>query len=100
MLLNRCLPFHVAKRVSLRQRRRTVDLVIPVSAQNWTRCLSRWHCYSTDASTAAESVPSEAHVVIAGGGVVGCSVAYHLAKAGWKDIVLLERGRSVIAYSV
>jgi 4-methylaminobutanoate oxidase (formaldehyde-forming) len=29
--------------------------------------------------------------VIVGGGIVGCSVAYHLARAGWKDVVLLER---------
>ena len=36
-------------------------------------------------------LPSHARVVIIGGGVVGCSVAYHLAKQGWKDIVLLER---------
>jgi glycine cleavage system aminomethyltransferase T/glycine/D-amino acid oxidase-like deaminating enzyme len=36
-------------------------------------------------------VPSNAQVVIIGGGVIGCSVAYHLAKIGWKDIVLLER---------
>jgi glycine cleavage system T protein len=38
-----------------------------------------------------ETVPAKARVVIIGGGVVGCSVAYHLAKLGWKDIVLLER---------
>ena len=37
------------------------------------------------------SVPAHARVVIIGGGVSGCSVAYHLAKLGWKDIVLLER---------
>jgi len=37
------------------------------------------------------SLPTHARVVIVGGGVSGCSVAYHLAKAGWKDIVLLER---------
>ena len=37
------------------------------------------------------SLPSHARVVIIGGGISGCSVAYHLAKAGWKDIVLLER---------
>ena len=37
------------------------------------------------------SVPSHARVVIIGGGVIGCSVAYHLAKQGWKDVVLLER---------
>lgn len=36
-------------------------------------------------------IPSNARVVIIGGGVSGCSVAYHLAKLGWKDIVLLER---------
>jgi len=35
--------------------------------------------------------PSSARVVIIGGGVIGCSVAYHLAKLGWKDVVLLER---------
>ena len=36
-------------------------------------------------------VPTKARAVIIGGGVVGCSVAYHLAKLGWKDVVLLER---------
>ena len=35
--------------------------------------------------------PSSARVVIIGGGVIGCSVAYHLTKLGWKDVVLLER---------
>jgi len=37
------------------------------------------------------SLPSHASVVIIGGGVIGCSVAYHLAELGWTDIVLLER---------
>jgi 4-methylaminobutanoate oxidase (formaldehyde-forming) len=36
-------------------------------------------------------LPSKARVVIIGGGVSGCSVAYHLAKKGWTDIILLER---------
>ncbi len=36
-------------------------------------------------------LPQTARVVIVGGGVIGCSVAYHLAKQGWKDVVLLER---------
>ncbi|AHD02449.1 GcvT family protein [Leisingera methylohalidivorans] len=36
-------------------------------------------------------LPNTARVVIIGGGVIGCSVAYHLAKLGWKDVVLLER---------
>jgi len=39
----------------------------------------------------ARTLPSQARVVIVGGGVVGCSVAYHLTKLGWKDVVLLER---------
>ena len=36
-------------------------------------------------------LPEKARVVIIGGGVVGCSVAYHLSKLGWTDVVLLER---------
>jgi glycine cleavage system T protein len=36
-------------------------------------------------------VPSKARAVVIGGGVSGCSVAYHLAKMGWTDVVLLER---------
>ena len=36
-------------------------------------------------------IPSSARVVIIGGGISGCSVAYHLAERGWTDIVLLER---------
>jgi glycine cleavage system T protein len=38
-----------------------------------------------------KSIPTHARAVIVGGGVSGCSVAYHLAKLGWRDIVLLER---------
>ena len=34
---------------------------------------------------------SKFQVVVIGGGVVGCSVLYHLTKLGWKDVVLLER---------
>ncbi|SFS21137.1 GcvT family protein [Yoonia litorea] len=37
------------------------------------------------------TLPAHARVVIIGGGVIGCSVAYHLTKLGWSDIVLLER---------
>lgn len=36
-------------------------------------------------------LPSHAQVVIIGGGVGGCSIAYHLTKMGWKDVVLVER---------
>ena len=35
--------------------------------------------------------PTNASVVVIGGGVMGCSTAYHLAKAGCRDVVLLER---------
>ncbi|MDA7426402.1 GcvT family protein [Thalassococcus lentus] len=37
------------------------------------------------------NLPTKARAVIIGGGVIGCSVAYHLTKLGWKDVVLLER---------
>ena len=39
----------------------------------------------------AKPLPGKASVVIIGGGIVGCSIAYHLAKIGWSDVVLLER---------
>ena len=38
-----------------------------------------------------KEIPKTTKVVVIGGGVIGCSVAYHLAKFGWKDVVLLER---------
>ena len=39
------------------------------------------------------TLPAHAQVVIVGGGVIGCSVAYHLTKLGWRDVVLLERNK-------
>src|SRR5512134_2149915 len=38
-------------------------------------------------------LPERARVVVIGGGIIGCSVAYHLAHMGWKDVVVLERDR-------
>ncbi len=43
--------------------------------------------------TPTSAVPDRARVVVIGGGVIGCSVAYHLAHEGWTDVVLLERDR-------
>lgn len=36
-------------------------------------------------------LPTHARAVIVGGGIIGCSIAYHLARLGWTDVVLLER---------
>ncbi len=40
-----------------------------------------------------KSLPKKAQVLIIGGGVIGCSTAYHLAKLGWKDVILLEQNQ-------
>ena len=39
----------------------------------------------------SKKIPSNSKVIVIGGGVIGCSVAYHLTKFGWKDVVVLER---------
>ena len=39
----------------------------------------------------AKSLPTQAQIVIIGGGIVGCSTAYHLTKIGYTDVLLLER---------
>ena len=38
-------------------------------------------------------LPSSAKIVIVGGGIIGCSVAYHLGKLGLTDVLLLEQGK-------
>ena len=38
-------------------------------------------------------LPNQAQIIIIGGGIIGCSVAYQLAKEGTKDVLLLERGQ-------
>jgi glycine cleavage system aminomethyltransferase T/glycine/D-amino acid oxidase-like deaminating enzyme len=44
-----------------------------------------------DQVTTSRNLPSRAQVVIVGGGVIGCSIAYHLAHLGWTDVLLLEQ---------
>ena len=39
------------------------------------------------------NLPTHAEIVIIGGGIIGCSTAYHLSKLGAKDVVLLEGGQ-------
>ena len=41
----------------------------------------------------ATELPTQARAVIIGGGIAGCSVAYHLTRAGWRDVLLIERKR-------
>ena len=66
------------------------------------RCAVAVRCYGQGQGSAegpneghdvSPSLPAHARVVICGGGIVGTSVAYHLAKLGWKDVLLLEQGR-------
>jgi heterotetrameric sarcosine oxidase gamma subunit len=45
------------------------------------------------ATSPAAAIPSHAQAVVVGGGIIGTSVAYHLAAMGWRDVVLLERDR-------
>lgn len=51
------------------------------------------NCRTVNGDSQLPPLPGQARVVICGGGIVGTSVAYHLAKLGWTDIVLLEQGR-------
>jgi 4-methylaminobutanoate oxidase (formaldehyde-forming) len=44
-------------------------------------------------NTINDSLPTHVQVVIIGGGVIGCSVAYHLTKLGWNDVLLLEQSQ-------
>ena len=47
----------------------------------------------------SNSFPAQARAVVIGGGIMGCSVAYHLAVLGWKDVVILERASLMAAAS-
>jgi heterotetrameric sarcosine oxidase gamma subunit len=47
----------------------------------------------TSTTAITSHLPARKQVVIIGGGVIGCSVAYHLTKLGWRDVLLLERAQ-------
>ncbi|XP_025055535.1 pyruvate dehydrogenase phosphatase regulatory subunit, mitochondrial isoform X2 [Alligator sinensis] len=71
-----------------------------LSDGRWWTASSRWRNMASSRNSATSatephliSLPAQAQVVVCGGGIMGTSVAYHLAKLGWKDIVLLEQGR-------
>ena len=51
--------------------------------------------FSTSSPVSSDNVkvPSQSEVVICGGGVIGASVAYHLAERGWNDVTVLEQGQ-------
>src|SRR5882757_2093789 len=42
--------------------------------------------------TDSSSLPASARAVVIGAGIVGNSIAYHLARLGWRDLVLLDKG--------
>uniref|UniRef100_A0A8C5ZFX6 Pyruvate dehydrogenase phosphatase regulatory subunit n=1 Tax=Marmota marmota marmota TaxID=9994 RepID=A0A8C5ZFX6_MARMA len=70
--------------LSIARRRRTSP-----GWQNWSLARSN----TSTAEAHSITLPAQAQVVICGGGIMGTSVAYHLSKMGWTDIVLLEQGR-------
>ncbi|XP_055891264.1 pyruvate dehydrogenase phosphatase regulatory subunit, mitochondrial-like [Biomphalaria glabrata] len=61
---------------------------------NLPRLSNRLHTSSVACNSQDEhpTVPSHCKVVICGGGIVGSSVAYHLAERGWTDVVIVEQG--------
>jgi len=63
-------------------------ICVPIS-----RLQERCQTHMTIKDPLLTSLPSHARVVVVGAGVIGTSVAYHLALMGWKDIILLERDR-------
>ena len=48
---------------------------------------------TTSKTPSSSTFPNQVQVVVIGGGVIGCSVAYHLTKLGWRNVVLLERSQ-------
>src|SRR5579864_9544591 len=66
--------------------RRRSSPAAPTSIR-WRTCCAR----RSPSSDPVTDLPSHARVVIIGGGIVGCSLAYHLARRGLSDVLLLER---------
>jgi hypothetical protein len=51
------------------------------------------HIHSTLTLALTKQIPSSCHILIAGGGIIGQSIAYHLSEIGVKDIVLVEKAK-------
>ena len=51
------------------------------------------HIHSTRTLTLTHKLPSSCYILIAGGGIIGQSIAYHLSEIGVKDIVLIEKAK-------
>ena len=51
------------------------------------------HIYSTPSLELTKTHPSSCFILIAGGGIIGQSIAYHLSEIGVKDIVLIEKAK-------
>ena len=61
-----------------------------------SRALSPWtsqQCMLSSEADGRKPLPTDAEVVVCGGGVVGASVALHLKMMGWRNVVLLEQGK-------
>ena len=48
---------------------------------------------SSHGASSSPELPTQARVVVIGGGIIGSSTAYHLAALGWTDVVVLERAK-------
>ncbi|XP_071957598.1 pyruvate dehydrogenase phosphatase regulatory subunit, mitochondrial-like [Antedon mediterranea] len=73
--------------------RRGVDAInLPVTTSNIHNRLRSDGVRSATTDTSS-SIPPQARVVVCGGGIAGISLSYHLAKAGWTDVLLLEQGK-------
>ena len=65
---------------------------VAYTAENLARFERAWAEFAEHGARMTD-LPTSARVVIVGGGIVGCSVAYHLGKLGWTDVLLLEQGQ-------